>query len=188
MLRTVKGQSLGLLSWKTFVSVSLYFPAIQRHPPTGLSLGSSQTPRLINGSWRCPVISSPNNKLQPKTGVPLRPTFNTAPLTTRRKPIIPALVFETAHIQVALRGYAVGFGHIIFVCGRGNTAQRESASHFYRIIRREEKSEGECHFCNGKTVSPPTNLNTNMTLKTEGLSLSYPNPRVTNTHNYDFSG
>lgn len=92
MLRTVKGQSLVLLGWKTFVSVSLYFPAVQRHPPTGLSLGSSQTPRLINGSWRCPVISSPNNKLQPKTGVPLRPPFTITPLATRRKAITPRLL------------------------------------------------------------------------------------------------
>lgn len=146
MLRTVKGQSLVLLSWKTFVSVSLYFPAIQRHPPTGLSLGSSQTPRLINGSWRCPVISSPNNKLQPKTGVPLRPTFNTALLTTRRKPITPCLLsslrqctfkwlWEVTWLASSTSSLSVA----------GETKLRENLHHSYTGIikgKKEKKQEG----------------------------------------------
>jgi hypothetical protein len=65
MLRTVKGQSWVLLGWKTFVSV-LYFHSTEQNPPTVFSLGSSRTLRLLHGSWRCPVISSPNNKLQPQ--------------------------------------------------------------------------------------------------------------------------
>ena len=76
MLRTVKGQGLVLLGWETFVSVFLYFHSTRQNPPKGFSLGSSLTLWLINGSWRCPVISSPNNKLQPQMEVPLRPTVN----------------------------------------------------------------------------------------------------------------
>lgn len=148
MLRTVKGQSLALLSWKTFVSVSLYFPAIQRHPPTGLSLGSSQTPRLINGSWRCPVISSPNNKLQPKTGVPLRPTFNTALLTTRRKPIIPCLLSSLRQCTFQRLWEVTELALSV----AGETELRENLHHSYPgIIKdRRKKVRGNVIFAMGK--------------------------------------
>lgn len=108
MLRTVKGQSVVLLGWETFVSVFLCFPSAGHHPPTGLSPGSSLTLWLINGSWRCPVISSPNNKLQPKVEAPLRPTVNIPILTTRRQPITLPLAHRLGN---ACCGHLVYQGH-----------------------------------------------------------------------------
>lgn len=100
-----------LLGCKAFVSVSLCFHSAGHRPPTGLSPGSSLTLWLINGSWRCPVISSPNNKLQPQAEGPLRPTGSIPILTTRRQPITQPLAHRFGNALEQGCGHLICQGH-----------------------------------------------------------------------------